>query len=182
MAKFWKLGWAEERKGSQAERRGAERWKNRRGGTAEERNGGRAERQKNGTAEGRNGSTATYRIYLIDLRYTDNDVRVRVNGGRMGGRAEGQKGRMMEGRNGGRTQRRKGGKAEERNGGRAEWQYGYIPNLLDRFTVHRRRRRRHLLIIYSIDEGLIIRNLQILGAILICHSIISGCSSSLLVA
>jgi hypothetical protein len=32
------------------------------------------------------------------------------------------------------------------------------------------------------NEGLIIRNLQILGAILISHSIISGCRSSLLVA
>ncbi len=53
---------------------------------------------------------------------------------RRGGTAE-----EPEGQNGGRTQRRKGGTAEERNGGRAEWQYGYIPNLLDRFTVHRQR-------------------------------------------
>jgi hypothetical protein len=34
----------------------------------ERQNCGRAERR----AEGRNGSTATYRIYLIDLRYTDD--------------------------------------------------------------------------------------------------------------
>jgi hypothetical protein len=31
---------------------------------------------------------------------------------------------------------RNGGTAEGRKGGTAEWQYGYIPNLPDRFMVH----------------------------------------------
>ncbi len=63
---------------------------------------------------------------------------------------------MAERRNGGTAELVKidsGGTAEGWNGGGAEWQYGYIPTLPDRFTVHRRHRRRHLLIIYSIDPS-----------------------------
>jgi hypothetical protein len=56
-------GWAEDRvrAGGRAEARKGVR---RKGGTAEGRNGGRRRR---------NGSTATYRIYLIDLWYTNTD-------------------------------------------------------------------------------------------------------------
>ncbi len=67
---------AEGRKGGTAEWRNggmAERW---RGGTVEGRNGGTAEGRNGGTAEGQEGriATATYRIYLIDLRYTDTET------------------------------------------------------------------------------------------------------------
>jgi hypothetical protein len=49
-------------------------------------------------------------------------------------------------------ERRKGETAEGRNGGRAEWQYSYIPNLPDIFTVHTDTNDdTNILIFYSIE-------------------------------